>query len=90
MKRKRSIFVLTAEGKLLVELRAVMHPICALVDGLPITFFRGGRNKRTYLEIDRAIDWCKKEMQHHDETKYEKMIAVMEKVKTQVRDEAAS
>ena len=78
---KKSIFASSPDGSLFVKLSAVMHPFCALFDGLPVTYF--GKEKHGYLDVDTAIAWCKKEMEYHDKDKYLLMIAVMEKVKIQ-------
>lgn len=68
-------------GERFVELAAVMHPLCAFADGLSITTFKG--EKTLYLQIDVAIDWVEKEMQHHSREKYETMLAVLKKFKAQ-------
>ena len=81
MPKKKSSFAEAKDGSLYVAINAIMSPLCALIDGLPVTFF--GREKRGYLAIDTAIDWCREEMKHHSREKYEKMIAVMEKAKQQ-------
>ena len=64
------------EGKLYVEVKAVMTPIVAVVDGLPVTFF--GRGKKPYLAIEDAIGWCRAEQKYHSPEKYAKMIKAME------------
>lgn len=81
MSKKKSVFASSNDGRLFVKVQAVMSPLCALIDALPITFF--GKGKTAYLDIDTAINWCREEMKHHSEEKYEKMIAVMEKAKKQ-------
>jgi hypothetical protein len=81
--KRRAVLFAECEGKLYVKLQAVMSPLCALCDGLPLTFF--GKGKTAYLDIDTAIDWCRKEKEHHSKEMYETMIAVMEKAKAQER-----
>ncbi len=78
---KSTPFATSLDGRLFVKVKAVMHPLCALCDGLSLTFF--GKGKTAYLDIDTAIEWCKKEMTHHSREKYELIIAVMEKAKAQ-------
>lgn len=77
------LFATSKDGALFIKLQAVMHPLCALCDGLPLVFF--GKNKTAYLGIDTAIDWCRKESIHRNKENYDKMISVMEKVKLQER-----
>lgn len=45
---------------LYVRLDAVMTPLVALVDGLPLRFFPP--EKHAYLTIDEAIDWTTREI----------------------------
>jgi hypothetical protein len=79
-RKKRSLFAEDRNGVRYVELLAIMTPLVALIDGLPVTFF--GKSNRSYLTLDQAIDWCRKEMEHHDREKYTKIIAVLERAKT--------
>jgi len=70
------------EGIVYVEVASIMHPFCALADGLPLAYF----NKkwgRPYMPLDDAIKWCEKEMTHHSREKYEIIIAVLNKAKAQ-------
>lgn len=78
-KKKSTPFATDKNGKLYVECRAVMSPMIPFIDGISVTFF--GKGKKVYLDIDTAIDWCRKEMQYHSKAKYETMIAVMERAK---------
>ncbi len=78
---KKAIFAASPDGKLFVKLAAVMTPMVALCDALPLVFF--GKEKTAYLNIDDAIEWCRKEMRHHSVDKYTVMIDVMEKAKLQ-------
>lgn len=80
-KKEWSPFVETEGGKKLVDASSIMHPLCLLADGLSFSVFPG--DSSYYLEIDVAIDWCKKEMEHHDREKYEIIVAVLEKFKAQ-------
>jgi hypothetical protein len=66
-----------ADGQLFVRVDAVMHPFVAFSDGLNLFHFK--RDRHMYLKIDDAIDWCKKEREHHSREKYDQMIAVMER-----------
>jgi hypothetical protein len=79
-KKQKTPFAISEEtGKLFVRIDAVMTPLVALCDGLTHVFF--GRSKVAYMEVDTAIEWCRKEMQHHSKEKYELMIRVMERFK---------
>jgi len=84
-KSKKTPFAIGKDGVLAVELRAVMSPVVALLDGLTLVFF--GKQKTPFLKIDTAIEWCRKEREVHDREKYDKMIAVMERAKAQFADE---
>lgn len=55
----KDLFVVTDDGRKYVMLCAVMHPLCALHDGIPLTFF--GSKKRAYTTVDAAIEWCTQE-----------------------------
>lgn len=81
MGKKKTFFATDKDGNLFVELKAVMNPMCALIDGIPLVGF--GKSKKLYIAIDTAIEWCQKEMQHHSREKYQKMIDVMLKCKEQ-------
>lgn len=70
-------FATTEDGKLYVEIQAVMNPLVAFVDALPMTFF--GESKVAYMPVEDAIAWCRKEMDFHNREKYEAMIEIMEK-----------
>jgi hypothetical protein len=77
---KRAIFA-ESQGKLYVMVRAVMNPMCAMIDGLPHTYF--GKDSTAYLDIETAIHWCEQEGRHHSPTKYKQMIEVMQRAKAQ-------
>ena len=81
MKKSRTLFADTDDGRLFVRAEAVMTPLVALVDGVRLVSF--GREKSTYIEVDEAIAWCRKESAFHSKEKYEKMIEIMEKAKSQ-------
>lgn len=88
MPRKTSIFVVSGTT-LYVRQEAVMHYLCALIDGLPLTFF--GKEKTAWLDIDTAIAWCKKESEDvpEDERAYlSQKIARMERVKAHMESGA--
>lgn len=87
VRRERVFFAAAQDGKLFVELKAVMHPFVALADGLTIVHFKG--EKKLYLLVDDAIGWCQRESRCHDKDMYEKMIAVMEMAKVQNAQEIA-
>jgi hypothetical protein len=80
-RRKRAIFAVGNDGVLCVELTAVMHPLCALFDGLTLVFF--GKSKKAYMRVVDAIAWCRKESKHYDAEKYRLMIEVMERALTE-------
>lgn len=96
MRKRRGLFAEGPDGTLYVELRVVMSPLVALVDGLPMTFFGKSKKSPAYMKIDDAIAWCGKEKENYpSETNphratYEQIIAVLEKVKRQVADEKAA
>ena len=79
-KRHRTVFA-EHDGRLYVQVRAVMSPLIPFIDGLKVVSFKG--DKHLYLPIDVAIDWCREEMRHHSKEKFEVMISVMEKAKAQ-------
>jgi hypothetical protein len=78
--------VADADGTLYVQVRAVMNPLCALIDGLPLTFFGRRKGARAYMTFDAAIEWCRKEMAFHSREKYAELIATLEAIRE--RDEA--
>ncbi len=84
MAKSKTFFAVNDDGKLFVKLAAVMHPLCAMTDGLSLTFF--GKGKTAYLDIDTAIDWCRKEGKAHSADEYRIKIEVMEKAKKQLAD----
>ena len=86
-KNRKTFFAVDPDNQLFVRLEAVMHPLCALCDGLPLTFF--GRGKTAYLKIDDAIAWCREEMKSHSREKYETMISGMERAKAEVANGTA-
>lgn len=77
-------------GKLFVRIDAVMSPIIAHTDGLPITFFEEDQDGLAYLDFDTAITWCKKERDHHSRDKYDKIIASLEHILTTQPPQAIS
>jgi hypothetical protein len=79
MRKPKTVFAISKDGKLFVLLQAVMHPLRALCDGLPVAFF--GRSKKAYLDIDTAIAWCEREQKCHSADKYATMIATMQRAK---------
>lgn len=78
-------FVVAPDGERLVELRAVMHPLVAVVDGLTLSFFPG--DKKAYLRIETAIEWVEKELLHLEQWrepergKYEQMLTALKTVR---------
>jgi hypothetical protein len=82
--KEPALFATAPNGKLYVQLHAIMHPLIAACDGVPVTFF--GDEVMPYLDVDTALDWCRKESKHHSEEKFSKMIAAMEKAKRQETD----
>ncbi len=81
MSRKKSTpFAMDSNDRLFVKLKSLMHPMCALVDGLSITFF--GKEKTAYLEIDRAIEWCHNEIKYSsDKKRFELILQALESAK---------
>ncbi|MBI5724618.1 MAG: hypothetical protein HZA50_11705 [Planctomycetes bacterium] len=77
-----TFFAISRDGQLFVKLKAVIHPLIILCDGIPVVFFGGG--KTAYLKLNTAIEWCKKEAQFgFDVEMYKEMIETMEKFKAQ-------
>lgn len=87
-KRKKTPLVVSDKNEPFVELGAIMHPMCAMVDGLRLTTF--GKSSKLYLHVDEAIKWCNEEMKSHSRQKYEEIVAVLEKFKKQVADGTAN
>jgi hypothetical protein len=51
------------DAPLCVELRRVIHPLVALIDGLPLLIPNKGRDKgRAYIRVVDAIAWHEKEL----------------------------
>ena len=89
MSKRNTAFYATCEGKLYVRANAIMHPMCAMLDGLPMSTFKG--DKAIYLDIQTAIDWCRKEMAYSpDKDKYVALVAAMEAAKARAAAPAAS
>jgi hypothetical protein len=72
------------DGKLYVAVSAVMSPLAALADGIPVTDISG----QDFMTVDQAITWCQEEKKFHSPTIYERYIAAMEKVKKEQHEEA--
>ncbi len=85
---KKSVFAASPDGRLFVEAAAIMTPLVAVIDGLPVAFF--GKSKKAYLEVDMAIEWCQKEKSFHSADKYATLIAVLERAKKQNEKELSS
>ena len=81
MKKPKTYFASTPDGTCYVQIRAIMNPMCALIDGLPITQFK--KDKQWYMKATEAIAWCQNEAKCHSEKKYATIIAVLEKLITQ-------
>ena len=58
-KKHKTAYAVDSDDNLFVMAAAIMSPLCALIDGLPITYFE--KSKHMYLSIDVAIEWCRKE-----------------------------
>lgn len=67
-------------GRLYVLTEAVMSPLVAIIDGLPISFF--GKGRKSYLPFSVAIDWCRKEREFSRADKYDAMIKVLESIQS--------
>lgn len=76
MTRKKTPYVADNHGHLFVRAASIMNPLCAVIDGLAVTFF--GSEKIMYIGIEIAIEWCRKEAESHDRKQYEKIIAALE------------
>ncbi len=79
MARKPKTVFASTETKLFVQANAIMHPLCAMADALPMHFWDDDPNM--YLEVGVAIDWCEKEKKFHDLEMYEKLIGVLREAK---------
>lgn len=85
MKKKvKYVFATSKEGNLYVKVAAIMTPLCAMLDGLSLTFF--GKGKTPYLAIDTAIDWVSKEMKEHSREKYTVILNALNAAKKQHAD----
>lgn len=68
-------------GKKYVEVDAIMPLMIACCCGLRITAFADDDPPRWYLDIDDAIEWCRKETGPSTKDRYDKIIAVLERFK---------
>jgi hypothetical protein len=59
MKKLDCIFA-SSKGVLYIKVKAIMSPMVAMIDGIPMVFL--GKGKTPYLPIDLAIDWVIKEI----------------------------
>ena len=84
---KKSPLASDADGNVYVAVDHVMSPMVALIDGLPLTYF--GRERRPYLKADVAIEWCRKEMDHHSRERFELTIEVLKRAMAQEERNAA-
>lgn len=80
-RKKYTPFAVTPDGQKFVDSAAIMSPLVAFVDGLPITTFRGDR--RVYLGLAVAIGWVEREMEHHSREKYEQILRVLYRFRDQ-------
>lgn len=78
MRKKPTVFASHGDY-LYVQVRAIMHPLIPFVDGLAVTTFKG--DKKLYMKVDAAIDWCKKEMEFSTDKKLPKTLAALESAK---------
>lgn len=79
----KDLIVMDADGTLYVQLRVIMSPLCALVDGLPLTFFSKRKNAKAYMTVAAAIEWCRNEMNYHSRAKYAALIEKLEALQQQ-------
>ncbi len=86
-KRKRTPFVTAKNGDLFVEANLIMNPLCAMIDGLPCSYFPP--DKSLYLGIDTAIAWVIKEMEYNKSEILSKALEVLKKAKTQLAEGTA-
>lgn len=87
-KDKETPFAVSKDDRLFVRLSAITTWLVALVDGLTLTYF--GKDRTTpYLEIDTAIEWCKKESQFHNPAEYGVMVDVLERAKRELAEGTA-
>lgn len=59
MRKSETLLVVDKNGRWLIRVDAVMDPLCAIVDGLTLTGFKG--EKHWYMTIDAAIEWHERE-----------------------------
>lgn len=84
-KVKRSPFA-ECEGQLFIELKyAGMHPLCAYMDGLRL--YSLGKRKRTYLEINTAIEWHENEIKMTGGQWKDDFLKVLREAKTKFETE---
>lgn len=63
--KKQNVFVVDETGQRYVKVSFVMHPLIALCDGLTQTFWGKGKSQRSYLTVEDALDWLRREMKDY-------------------------
>ncbi len=66
-------------GKLYIEAGAIMSPLCMVADAL--TFMRFGKSSILYIDIETAIEWCRKEGMDHNKKLYDQAVEKLEELK---------
>ena len=75
--RNKNLIVESA-GSLFVRTDAVMSPLIPFIDGLKVVYFP--KLRHSYLKLETAVEWCRKEREHHSREKYDAIIATLEKI----------
>lgn len=80
MKKSKATVVVDNKNRILVDVACIMHPLIPYIDGLEITQFE--KDKRTFIEINEAIDWVKKELHvASPKERYSEILTALEKAK---------
>lgn len=72
---KKNPFTVNEDGSKYVEVKAIMSTMTALLDNIQMFQFSG--SKKSYMELQRAIDWVKQEMTYCDDKRYPEMLRVL-------------
>lgn len=54
--------LIACDGELFIWLEIIMHPLCAITDGVEFGHF--GKRKKPYIRLRTAIAWCQNETQY--------------------------
>lgn len=63
--KSRPILALCDDDVYILSSATGIHPLCLAIDGIPQVLFKD--DKRVYMKLDTAIEWCEKELPHLQE-----------------------